>query len=172
MDVFCIDRRLNRIRRRVDNVVVTDFGDGRHVAPSHAGRADDTHRTAIMVRQIGKQLLGAHHLTGQAVAYPDRQFRQRCVTFLQDIEMRIEGRDLVGLRHRDAHLFSECGEVRRGDLIVFVLNQMEVFDQQVALPRPVAEQFCNLFDRCRDELPALGMSPPLAGPTTRVIVPA
>ena len=55
----------------------------------------------------------------------------------------------------------------RGNLTVFVLDQVQVFDQEIALPRPVAEQQLNLMCRGRIDLPALrrrfGPLPPRAG---------
>jgi hypothetical protein len=44
----------------------------------------------------------------------------------------------------------------RGDLAVGILNQMQVLDQKVAPPRPVAEQKRNLLSGLRVDLAALG----------------
>ena len=49
---------------------------------------------------------------------------------------------------------------------------MEVFDQQVALPRPVAEQRRNLLDRRRDKLAPLCMRAAAAFLSSRMRVPA
>jgi hypothetical protein len=40
----------------------------------------------------------------------------------------------------ELHLVGEGGEVARGNLPVGVLDQMQMLDQEIAPPRPVAEQ--------------------------------
>ena len=105
-----------------------------------------------MIRQLGQQCLRAHHFASQAVTYPDGQFRKRRIAFFQNVEMRIKRRDLISLRHRDAHLFRQGGQMGCRNLIVLILDQMQVFDQQVALSRPIASVFGDLLDRRRDKL--------------------
>jgi hypothetical protein len=39
--------------------------------------------------------------------------------------------------------------------VIFVLQQMEEFDQEIAAPRLLAEQRLNLFQRRRIDLPTL-----------------
>ena len=46
--------------------------------------------------------------------------------------------------------------MRRRDLVIFVLDQMQIFDQEVAPPRPVAEQLLDLVRGGRIDLAALG----------------
>ena len=57
--------------------------------------------------------------------------------------------------------------MRGRDLVILVLDQMQIFDQQIALPRPVAEQALNLVRRSRIDLAAfwrrLGALAALAG---------
>src|SRR3954470_19906723 len=69
--------------------------------------------------------------------------------------MRIEGRDLIDFGLRELHLSGERGQVRAGDIDVFVLDQMQVLDQQIALARAVAEQRYDLSGRAWIDLPAL-----------------
>src|SRR6185312_1086963 len=58
------------------------------------------------------------------------------------------------------------GKMGRGDLPVFVLNQMEVLDQKIAAPRPVAQQEFDFMPGDRIDLPALrGRLGPLASLT-------
>ena len=57
-----------------------------------------------------------------------------------DIEMGVEGRDLVDLRHRDLELFGQRVQVPLGQAALLVLDEVQVFDQQRALARPVAQQ--------------------------------
>ena len=69
--------------------------------------------------------------------------------------MGVERRDLVDLGLRELHLRGERGEMRRRQMAVAVLQQMQVLDQQIAPARPVAEQRPHLFERARIDLPAL-----------------
>ena len=93
----------------------------RTLAPSLAGN-------------VGEQLLGARHGAGQAVAHPHRDGgRRRAV--LHHVEMGVEGRDLVDLGLGELHLVGERGEVRRRNVAVAVLDQVQEFDQQVAPAR-------------------------------------
>ena len=43
-----------------------------------------------------------------------------------------------------------------GNLVIFVLDQMQMFDQEIAPPRPVAEQELNFVRGRRIDLAALG----------------
>ena len=57
--------------------------------------------------------------------------------------------------------------MRGGDLVILVLDQMQMLDQEIAAPRPVAEQKLDLVRGRRIDLTALGrrLGPlaPLAG---------
>jgi hypothetical protein len=44
----------------------------------------------------------------------------------------------------------------RGNLMIFVLDEMQMLDEEVALPRPVAEQKFNLVRGGRIDLASLG----------------
>jgi hypothetical protein len=59
--------------------------------------------------------------------------------------MRIEGRDLVDLRHGDPEFFRQRVQMTLGQAPFLVLDEMQVFDQQGALAGAVAEQG---FDSC------------------------
>jgi hypothetical protein len=67
--------------------------------------------------------------------------------------MRVEGRDLESFRERDPHLFRKSRKVRGRDLPVAVLDEMQVLDQQVPVPRPAPEQRLNFRQRLRLDLP-------------------
>jgi hypothetical protein len=45
--------------------------------------------------------------------------------------------------------------MRRGDALVAVLNQVEVFDEQIMSAWSISEQLSNLFERREVELPPL-----------------
>lgn len=81
--------------------------------------------------------------------------------------MRIEGRGLEHFGERELHLVGERGEMRGRDLAVLILDQVQIFDQQVATPRSVAEQLRDLMRGGGIDLPSLGCGfgalPSLAG---------
>ena len=52
----------------------------------------------------------------------------------------------------------ERGEVRRGDAVPGVLDQVQVLDEEVAVARPIAQQVANLVERGRIDLPPLGLA--------------
>ena len=68
--------------------------------------------------------------------------------------MRVEGCDLVDLGLRKLHLGGKRGKVGGGDMAVFVLDEMQMLDQQVAAARPVGEQSFDVGRRDRIDLAA------------------
>ena len=74
---------------------------------------------------------------------------------IDDVEMGVEGGDLVDLGQGQPHLVGERREMARVQAAVAVLDQVQVLDQQVARARPVAEQRPDLLERRRVDLPAL-----------------
>ena len=121
--------------------MVADLGDRRAVALPHAGRAHDPDlRRVEPVLQRRDQLPGAQQLAGQAVADPDGERRRRRLVLLDHVEMGVEGRDLVDLGLRQAHLLGERREMGGREVAVAVLDQMQMLDQQIAPARPLAEQ--------------------------------
>src|SRR3954465_12776181 len=81
--------------------------------------------------------------------------------------MRVEGCGLEYFGERKLHLVGERGEMRGRDLAILVLDQMQIFDQEVATPRSVAEQLLDLVRGGGIDLPSLGRGlgalPSLAG---------
>ena len=65
---------------------------------------------------------------------------------VENVEVRIERRDLVDLGHRQAHLVGEGGEMGGGDAVPSVLNQMQMLDEQVAVAGAVPEQLADLVE--------------------------
>ena len=78
------------------------------------------------------------------------------LAFLHDVEMRVEGRGLEHFGERKLHLVGKRGEMRGGNLVIVVLDQMQMLDQEIAPPRPVAEQKFDLVRGRRIDLAALG----------------
>src|SRR5450759_1385810 len=76
--------------------------------------------------------------------------------------MRIEGRDLVDFGEREFHLQGQRGEMGGGQIAVMVLDQMQVFDQQIAPARLVGEQRAHFLERRGVDLTALGRARRLA----------
>ena len=144
-----------RCRRCGEHLHVADGADRRAVAGAHAGRAHDPDVGAEPAGQIVQQVLRARHRAGQRVADPHRDRRRRRFAFLHHVEMGVERRDLVDLGLRELHLGGERGEMRAGNVAVPVLDQVQVLDQQIAPPRPVAEQRAHLVERLRIDLAAL-----------------
>ena len=70
--------------------------------------------------------------------------------------MRIEGRGFEHFSERQLHLVGKGCEMRRGNLVIGVLDQMQMLDQEVAAPRPVAQQLLNLVGGGGIDLAALG----------------
>ena len=54
--------------------------------------------------------------------------------------MVIEGRNLVDLGHRDRHLGSQGNQMALVQPPIFIIEPMQMLDQQIALMRPVADQ--------------------------------
>ena len=80
--------------------------------------------------------------------------------------MGVERRHLVDLGERELHRLGERRHVVRREAALGILDQMQMLDQQVAPPRPVAEQRAHAQRRGRADLAPLGLGPrPGAGRT-------
>ncbi len=104
----------------------------------------------------------APHLAGNTLAHSYCQRRRRrdmaIRIFPHHVEVVVEGRDLVHLRHRQAKFLRQRDQMRHGQLTVAVLDAMKVLDQQVAAARHVAKRRVD-FRQCGDvHLPALGLA--------------
>ncbi len=82
--------------------------------------------------------------------------------------MRVEGRGLEHLGEGKLHLVGERGQMRGRDLVIFVLDQVQIFDQQIAPPRPVAEQLLDLVRGGGIDLTALGRGLGAPAPLARM----
>ena len=123
------------------DVVVADLGGGRRVARADAGRAHARARPAAL------SLCSARSSSSAPASMQLRLSQTRIVTvggprlaIAHDVEVRVEGRDLVDLRHRDLELFRQRVQVALGQAALLVLDEVQVFDQQRALARALAEQ--------------------------------
>ncbi|MGC0323523.1 hypothetical protein ABIG06_004152 [Bradyrhizobium sp. USDA 326] len=120
--------------------VVADFRHGRSITTTDAGRAHDADARSSLALQILQQPLAAEHGAGQRIADADRQRRNVRLALLHHVEMRVERRGLEHLGEGELHLVGERRQMGSRDLVVLVLDQVQIFDQKVAPPRPVAEQ--------------------------------
>ena len=111
---------------------------------------------ASLVLQLMQQLFRAHHGAGQRVADANGQRRDIRLAFLHHVEMRVEGRGLEHLRKRQLHLVGKGCEMGGRDLMIFVLDQVQVLDQEIAPPRPVTEKKLDLVGGGGVDLAALG----------------
>ena len=79
------------------------------------------------------------------------------LSFLHDIEMRIESRCLKHLGKGKLHLIGQRRQMGCGNLMILVLDQVQMLDQQVAAARPVAEQRLDFLCSYRVDLTSLGV---------------
>ena len=146
---------------------MADLGHRRDIAQPDAGRAHHANAGAGRCLQFMQQFFRAQHGAGQGIADADGQRRDVGLALLHHIEMRVEGRGLEHFGKRQLHLVGKRCEMRRGNLVIGVLDQVQMLDQEVAPPRPVAEQKRDLVRGLGIDLAALrrrlGPLPALAG---------
>src|SRR5690606_27965197 len=75
---------------------------------------------------------------------------------------RVEGGDLIDFHHAEAHLLRQRAQMGGGQVAVFVLNEVEVFDQMIALNDPVTQQSLNVSPTRIVKLASLGRNATLA----------
>ena len=131
-------------------------------------RADDADPAAEPLRQAVEQRLGAHLFAGQTVADPDGQGRRQRLVVEHDVEVGIEGRDLVDLRHGNDHEVGERVKVAGLEAAPGVLDEMEVLDQQVAPVGTFADRFPDIRPGRVVEDPAFRVRRRLATPGSRM----
>ena len=167
VEIAGFDDGANRLLVHVVDVAVPDLGHRGGVAPAHARRPNHPNVLAEGGGQQFEQGTGARELAREAVADPHRDRRRRRLAPGEHVEVRVERRDLVDLGHRQAHLVGERGEMRRGDAVPGVLDQVQVLDEEVTVARAIPEQGADLVERGRIDLPPLrpaaGHSPTGAG---------
>ena len=151
---------------RVIDVAMADLQHRGGVAAAHAGRAHHPDFRGIAAFfQRGFERLRARQFTGQRITDPDRQVGRGRFALLHHIEMGIEGRDLVDLCHAQAHFLGQSTQMRCGKMAIFILDEVQILNQQIAPARAVAQQRAHLFPWSVLKLTALGVmaSLPLAG---------
>ena len=133
INVRRIDRRMvgpfdageDRIDGRLGHVAMAHLGHRRFLATAHAGRAHHPHGIAHSDGERLQQRGRAETFAGEAIADPDRERRRRALALHHDVEVGVEGRDLVDLGHGEAHLGRERRQVPRRKAAVVVLDLVQ-----------------------------------------------
>jgi hypothetical protein len=73
--------------------------------------------------------------------------------------MGVEGCHFEGCGLRQAQFIAKGPQMSRRDIVVAILNQVEIFNEEVVTPGAVAQQLSNLLKRGEVELPSLGKTP-------------
>jgi hypothetical protein len=132
---------------------VADRHHGGAVAAAHAGRAHDAHGAAQVGLECGKQRLGASERAAQRVADAHGEERGRLLAVHDNVEMGVEGSDLVDLHESEPHVLGERREVARVQAAVMVLDEVQEFDQEIGPAWTVAKQCPDLVERGLVDLP-------------------
>jgi hypothetical protein len=70
--------------------------------------------------------------------------------------MGVECCHFVGSGLGHAQFIAKRPQMSRRDVVIAILNQMEIFDQEVVTPGAVAQQLSNLLKRGEVKLPSFG----------------
>ncbi len=76
--------------------------------------------------------------------------------------MGVEAGHFIDLGHAQAHFLGQGAQVRGREMAIFILNQVQEFDQQVAVARAVAQKRPHLGLGRVIDLAAFRRDPPLA----------
>jgi hypothetical protein len=135
--------------------VLPDDRHGGLFAAAHARRVQHAYVAAEDLRQFLEQLFRPRHRAGQAVAHAHGECLRCGFAFLDDVEVVVEGSDLVDLGLRQRHLLGQGREVPCREMTEAVLDLVEVLDQEVALARGITQQVADFRDRLGARAPAL-----------------
>jgi hypothetical protein len=112
-DVSAFDDLRHALGGRVWNGILPDHGDRRCFAAADARRMEHPHLRAEHRRQLLHQVVRSGELARNRVADAHRDCRGRRLAFLDDVEVVIEGGDLVDLRQCHLQLRRQGDEMRR-----------------------------------------------------------
>ena len=152
---------------RLPDVVPAHCRGRRLVAQAHAGRMHHAHIGGLSFLERRRQRRGTGHGAAQRVAYPDGDRRRRRLALLHHVEMMVEGCNLVDLGLRQAHAFRQCRQMRRRDMAVSVLDDMQMLDEEVAAQLAAGHQAVDLVESLDIDLAALGKGPCLTPSSAR-----
>ena len=163
MGVACGDRRLHALGRGVVDVIVAQLAGRRGIAAPHAGRAHDPHLIRReLALQRGLESLRTGEFAGQTVTDANGQRGRRGFVFADDVEVRVEGRDLVDFSLRQAHFLGQRAQMASGEVAEVVLQQVHVLDQQIGATGPRSEQPAYVLEGSVIDLATLGRPAALA----------
>ena len=136
------------------HLFLADDGNRRGEAPADARDLYHPSRSSNFVRQLGIKPLRAGHLTGYPVANPYGNFRRLGLPFLHDVEVMVEGCRFVDFGLREFHFLGKRRQMTGAQMSIPVLDQVQEFNQQVAIPGHVPDQRPNLGPRFTIDLTA------------------
>ncbi len=137
---------LQLFRAGTIDMMMADLGGRRGIARTDARRSDDTNSREVSRLHFGQQLLGAGEHATQTVADADGHLRRALLVVAHDVEVRVEGGDLVHFGHRDAQFFRKRMQVPGREAALAILDQVQVLDQERPLAGPVAQQGADSGD--------------------------
>jgi hypothetical protein len=141
------------------------------MASAHAGGTDDPDPIAKLAAKIFEQPQRTGELTAQAVAHSHGQRRGRHLAVHDNIEMSIKRSDLVDLDECEPHLLRKRREMPCMQAPEMVLQQVQVFDEQVAPALAFAKQFLHLTESDGIDLTPLRMIRPAPPARPRMDAP-
>ena len=154
LDVTGLGRLQQFGHGNVAQVVAADRCCRGLVAQPHARSVYDTDIFRGLVAERLQDVVGTGQFAGDGIAYPDGDFGRRGLAFLDHIEVVVERRHLIDLGLGEAHLAGQGGEMSGRQMAVLVLDQVQVFDQQIMPSWLVPQKFLNVLHRRRLGLPA------------------
>jgi hypothetical protein len=163
-DLFCCHGGGNAVASGKRQRMLADHGGRRLFAAADARSGDDAHFPAEDRGQSVDQRERARHFAGQAVAHAHGQRGGCGLAFLDDVEVVVEGGNLVDLGLGQLHFLGQRRQVRGRQVAEPVLDLVQVLDQQVGLARLFAEQRLDFGQRLRiDAAPLWRLAFSLAG---------
>ena len=109
---------------------MSNFANRSSIASSHAGRAQYTYlRWVRLGLERSEQRLRSLELAGDGIADANGRRWRRSLSFLNHVEMRIERGDLVDRGLRQSHFIAEGAQMRRREIVVAILDEMQKLDQ-------------------------------------------
>ena len=110
---------------------------GARIAAAHAGRPHHAHvrRRPIFASSASSASAPASAQLRESQTRIVSRGRSRSSPSLTTSKWRVEGRHLVDFGHGDAHLVGERLQEPGRQALLVILNEVEIFDQQVALAR-------------------------------------
>ena len=147
-----------RYRRRMIDEMVAHFGNRRGVAtPTHGARTTRTSGPADFCNSRSR-------FSPPSIAHVEES-QTRMVSggtfgsaLLHDIEMSVERCRFKDFGKCRLHLVGKRRQMRGRNLLICILNEMQMFDQQIAMPRSITQKHRNLFGSLRIDLTPLGVA--------------